>query len=127
MGALAVLVLLDAQGLVVGLAYVDAAGWVSESVDARGGLRFLGWWGRVGVAEAASGETGAVQVGLGVARADKVTGPAAAEAEAPGKLGGFGAFGRARRRWDVVEIVVGRGGGVVECAVVVQTRGTVRG
>lgn len=124
-GALAVLVLLDAQCLVVGLADVDAAGSILESVDARGGLGFLGRRGRVGVAEAAPGETGAVEVGLGVARADEVPCPAAAEAEAAGGLGWFG--GPWLSGWrDVVKLAVGRGG-VVEGPVVVETRGAVRG
>lgn len=39
--AMAGLVLLDAQGLVIGLADVDAAGSVLERVDARGGSGFL--------------------------------------------------------------------------------------
>ena len=123
--ALTVLVLLDARGLVVGLADVDAAEGVLERVDARGGSGLFRGRGRVGVAEAASGQAGAVQVGLGVARADKVACPAAAEAEAAGGLGGFGGPGSLTGR-DVVELVVCRRV-VVEGPVVVQARGAVWG
>lgn len=113
--ALAVAVLLDAQGPVVGLAHVDAAGIVLEGVDARGGPGLLGCWCSV-VGEAASWQPGAVGARLGVARADKVALPAAAEADAPGGLGGLGGLWRG---WDVlvgrrvVEVVLGLEGWAV--------------